>query len=84
METKCPQCEYIATEHTTLDNQTNPKNGDIGFCLNCGEFNQFHNKTLMNIDENKVNEETITEMGNIRYAWLQTQAMRRLEETKNG
>lgn len=74
MKTKCPQCEYIATEHETLDSETNPRNGDISFCINCGEFNEFKNGCLI-----KTSVPLDNEMKKIRDAWVRTQALSRLK-----
>ena len=75
MKTKCPQCDYVATDHETLVYETNPRDGDISFCINCGEFNEFKNGSLI-----KTNIPYNDEMMKIRSAWVRTQALARLKK----
>ncbi|GAI29874.1 unnamed protein product [marine sediment metagenome] len=74
MKTKCPYCNYIATEHETLSKQKNPKEGDIGFCFNCGEIDQFKNNKLVKVDLESLDESTKKQINKIRVAWLRTRA----------
>lgn len=80
MKTKCPQCNYIATEHETLINEQTPVDGDISFCIECGEFNEFKNKNLVKVDLVNIDLETKKEMTKIRDAWIRTQALARLKK----
>ncbi len=75
MKTKCPYCNYIATMHITLDKQKNPIEGDMSFCIDCGEISQYKNNELIKVDLESLNEPTKKQINNIRVAWLKTRAM---------
>ena len=72
MKTKCPYCDYEATEHETLDKQINPKEGEISFCLNCGEVSEYTEDGLKEADIFSFNKETQQEIKDIETAWLRT------------
>jgi len=78
MNTKCPQCNYIATDHETLDEQKNPRDGDISFCINCGEFNEFKDGKLVPLNITNLDKESRAEMKKVREAWIRTSALARL------
>ncbi len=72
MNTKCPHCNYLATEHETLNEESNPKIGDISFCLNCGEVNEFTKKGLVKTNIDSLDQKTKAEIKKVESAWLQT------------
>lgn len=74
MKTICPHCNYKATAHSTLDDQTNPKDGDIGMCIKCGEFNQFKGKKLIKVDIQSLDEGTRRQASRLNVAWLRMRA----------
>lgn len=76
MKTKCPYCDYLATEHETLKEEKNPFPGDISFCINCGEVSVFDGDKLIKIDVTKLDESTKQELKDIEIAWLRSRARR--------
>jgi len=74
MKTKCPRCGYTATEHETIGGYTDFKDGDISFCLGCGEANEFRNHQIIEIDSDSLNDETREEVRNLRVGWLKAKA----------
>ncbi len=72
---KCPYCDYVGTEHENIDGKKNPIEGDISFCINCGEISQFKNNKLIKTDLNSLDESTKREINDIRVAWLRTKAI---------
>ena len=72
MKTKCPYCSCIATEHETLDEQKNPRDEDISFCINCGEVSQYLGKELIKVDINTLDEPTQRMIKEIEYEWIKT------------
>ncbi len=75
MKTKCPYCDYLATEHETLDGEKNPLEKDISFCINCGEISQFKNNELVKVGLSSLDKATRNEVNKIRVAWLKTKAI---------
>ena len=73
MKTKCPFCDYLATNHETLDNdRVTPKEGDVSFCINCGQINIFGEfGGLMKCDIKDLSDEVREEIQKIKKAWLQ-------------
>jgi len=41
LNTKCPRCNYKATDHETVEGDTTIEDGYISFCLRCGGVNEF-------------------------------------------
>ncbi len=78
MKTNCPYCSYIATEHETLDGELNKKDGDISFCINCGEVGMFRSVGIVKTRLSYFGVKTQEEIKRIREAWLQTRSMARL------
>lgn len=74
IEIKCPYCKYPQMFHETLDGDKNPKDGDISFCIKCGEAGEFKQSTIIKIDEEKLDSETKREFNRIRHAWLKVKA----------
>ena len=62
MKTKCPYCNYQATEHETLDDKNNPEKDDISFCIDCGEVSVFKDKGLIKVDVESFCKETREEL----------------------
>ncbi len=83
VNTKCPYCNYKATEHETLDEQKNPHEEDISFCINCGEVSQYKNKSLVKVNVNLLDEETQKEIKDIEVAWLKTRNLNKFGNTKS-
>ncbi len=83
MNTKCPYCNYLATEHETLDNQKNPKDGEISFCINCGEVSEYSGTSLIKVDVNSLDESTKEEIKKIDIAWLKSKGISNLKEKNN-
>lgn len=84
MKTKCPYCNYNATEHETLDKQRKPIEGDVSFCINCGEVSQYKNNKLVKVDLESLDEPTKREINNIRIAWLKTRAINSSNQGSKG
>ena len=80
MKTNCPYCNYLATEHETLDNQKNPKEEDISFCIECGEVSQYSGNCLVKIEVDSLDEPIKKEIKDIEIAWLRTRAIYNLNE----
>ncbi len=83
MKTKCPYCNYIATEHETLDNQKNPEKEDISFCINCGEVSQYSGNNLIKIKVDSLDGSLQRQIKDIQTAWLRQKAIRNLKERSN-
>ena len=77
MKTKCPYCNYKATEHETLDKETNPKEGEISFCINCGEVSEYSKSGLIKADVFSFYKETQQEIKDIEIAWLRTRNLKK-------
>ncbi len=75
MKTKCPYCNYVATEHETLNYFAKPKELDISFCINCGEISKFKNKKLIKESLESLDDATKKEINKIRIAWLKTRSI---------
>ena len=78
--TICPYCNYEATEHETLEGATNKKDGDVSFCINCGEVSEFHESVfgkLIKVNVEALDPQTKAEVKKIEKAWLQTKHMNR-------
>ncbi|KKN56522.1 hypothetical protein LCGC14_0571000 [marine sediment metagenome] len=80
MKTNCPYCNYLATEHETLDNQKNPKEGDISFCIECGEVSQYSKNCLIKVEVDSLDESTKKEIADIQTAWLRTKSIHNLKQ----
>ena len=83
--TTCPYCSYEATEHETLNKDTNTRDGDISFCINCGEVSQFSNSSyrgLVKVDVNSFDLETQKEIKDLEIAWLKTRQQSKFAEHK--
>lgn len=79
MITICPYCDYEATEHETLEGETNKRDGDISICINCGEVSLFQHTYfggLKKVDINSLEEDTKQEVLKIQEAWLQTKSLK--------
>lgn len=76
MNTICPYCNYKATNHETLDKQKNPKEGEISFCINCGEISKFKkDNSLIKIDITSLDERTKVKINIISTVWLRQRAI---------
>ncbi len=73
-EQTCPYCDYLQTDHETLDGENNPVDGDVSFCLNCGEACEFKGERLFKINEENLDKETRKKFNKIRHAWLKVRA----------
>lgn len=82
MNTICLYCQYKATNHETIEEEKNPKEGDVSFCINCGEISLFHKGSLIKVNINDLDARTKTEIKRIEYAWLRTK--KRYEFAKVG
>ncbi len=82
MKTKCPYCNYEATEHETLDKEKYPQEGEISFCINCGDISKFKNCSLVKVDSNSLDEEAKEELNDIRIAWLRRKAIVAIEQNE--
>lgn len=79
MKTKCPFCDYKATEHKTLEGFNLPEDEDISFCINCGEVSKFKINKLVKVDVRLLGKSERKELNEIRIAWLKTRAMQNLK-----
>ncbi len=84
MNTKCPYCNYLATEHETLDNQKDPKEGDISFCIKCGDVSQYSGNLLVKIKVDSLDKSTQKEIRDIQTAWLRSKAIHNLNQKGTG
>ena len=80
MKTKCPYCNYIENKHETLDEQKNPKEGDISFCINCGEVSQYIDKGLIKVDIESLEEPMQRAIKEIEDAWVKTRYINKMKE----
>ena len=63
---RCPKCGYIFEfASNPYDEKLKPKSGDISFCLNCGQVNQFDEFGVKEVDESKLPEEARKEIAEI-------------------
>lgn len=60
--------------HETLDGETNPKDGDISFCIDCGEASEFMKGKTLKFDEEKLDPESKKGFNEVRHAWLKVRA----------
>lgn len=83
MKTKCPNCNYLATEHEVWgDEKVEPKMGDFSFCINCSQINQFTEAGLIKGVIDELDEETKSEIKEIDSAWLQTRRLLKMRGRK--
>lgn len=71
---KCQYCGYQFTNHETLKGEKNYREGDISFCINCGEVSQFKGDNIIKINELDLDEKTRKEVIRIQHAWLKSVA----------
>ena len=83
MKTNCPYCNYIATEHETVDNQKNPHKEDISFCIECGEVSQYSRKVLVKIKVDSLDRSLQRQIRDIQTAWLRQEAIRNSKQRSN-
>lgn len=85
MKTKCPYCSYIATNHETLNKETNHKERDISFCISCGEVSEYCGKDLIKVKFNSLDKSTQKEIKDIEISWLKTkQLIKFIKQNKEG
>ena len=80
MNTKCPCCNYLATEHETLGNQKNPRKEDISFCINCGEVSQYSGNNLIKIKVDSLDRSLQRQIRDIQTAWLRQKEIRKVNQ----
>jgi hypothetical protein len=68
--TVCPHCAYDAECHETLDFENNPQDGDLSFCVHCGEVSMFKGSRLTKIDVLSLPSDTQKELHDLRIAWV--------------
>lgn len=78
----CLYCGYKIEGNETLDGDNSPGEGDISFCLNCGELSTFIGSELKKISIGDLEGEERTEVLKIRTAWLQVNAMEKIKTEK--
>jgi uncharacterized Zn finger protein len=78
-KTICPYCGYKSTNHETLEGKNKPKNGEISFCMNCGEVSKFTKKELVKVNIEELKYCTREEINDIRVAWLRRKAIENLK-----
>ena len=83
MKTTCPYCNYLATEHETLDNQKNPHKEDISFCINCGEVSKYFEGCLIPVDVYDLDKSLQRQIKDIQTAWLRQKAIRSTKQRSN-
>ena len=76
MKTRCSYCGYEANFHQTLNKEINPRDGDVSFCISCGEFSQFRN--LMRIKIDSIPDELQQECNKVRDSWIRTRTMAKI------
>lgn len=87
MNTKCPYCYYVADQHETLDDQKFPKDGEISFCISCGEVSKFSmivKGGLIKVDFDSLDEDMKTQLRGIGDSWLKTQTLKKFSNAKGG
>lgn len=71
---KCLYCGYEMTNHETLDKQTNPKLGDISFCVKCGGVSEFtEGGVLRKVDVEFLEKDVQEKIRKISSAWVMSQ-----------
>lgn len=80
MKTKCPYCNYKATDHETLDKRKNPIDKDISFCINCGEVSQYKDNKLIKVSLRSLDKDVRREVNLIRISWLKTRAIKSVKK----
>lgn len=69
MITNCAYCGRELNSHAPLDNVGVPRNGDFGFCVNCGKFNKFMNGKMIEVDYDNLSVEDLKRMNSIVEMW---------------
>lgn len=80
METVCPYCDYVATDHESLSGGGDPNDGGISFCISCGEVSEFYNGELRKVDVNTLDDSTKREIKDIETAWIKTRAISKISK----
>ena len=75
---KCPKCGYMGDQHTSLEEEKqSPKDGDISFCIECGEVSMIMKNKLVLVDERGLHPENILELARLRNAWANVKKVSR-------
>lgn len=70
---KCPNCGYAFQEHSNLkDENLKPKEGDISFCMKCGQVSRFGENEMIPMKLDDLDRVSLMQILKIRKAWLQT------------
>ena len=72
---RCPHCNYLATDHETLEGEKKYRLGDISFCIACGEISKFVENGRVKITMDSLDKGTKKEIRKIESAWLQTRTL---------
>lgn len=74
MKTICPYCKYKATNHETIAGEKDHQDGDISFCINCGEVGTFKEREIVKVDVLTLDPDTRKQIYKMEHAWLQTRS----------
>ena len=70
MSRSCPYCNYQFDEHENRTGETNPSNGDISFCINCGQVGEFKEGDIIKMDFGNLDEDIKREIKVLSSAWI--------------
>lgn len=69
MITICAYCKKELNAHENKDVFAVPKNGDVGFCVYCGEFNRFMDGKMIECEYDGLDDDTLKMMKKITEKW---------------
>ncbi len=81
-DTTCPFCNYKATDHESLEGGQIPKDGDISFCVECGEVSTYENRILIKLNIDDLEESTKKELKDLEIAWLMTRQQKKFAKNE--
>ena len=67
----CPRCGYLFEFATNISDgeRTEPRAGDISFCMNCSAVNEFDGVGVVPTDESKLPEEIKEQIARVKLNW---------------
>lgn len=74
----CAHCGYRFDGHETLDGFTKPSNGDILFCIGCGQVNEYKDGIAVKTEFEKLNDINKLEIRALSKAWLKLKEQKKV------
>lgn len=77
---ECPYCKHPFELYTNAFGKTDTaRNGDVSFCIKCGQVGIFMNEKIIKTEEVKLNTFQLLAVDKLRQTWIKIK-----EDEKNG